>query len=316
MPNAKPELKEREPEHRRALAFVLAGGVVAALAVALWDEPRHGPLPGLARYALSIAISQWHTTEPVNEIVYGTRGFDTFGETFLLLAAVIGTSVITRAREPRRGFFGEARAGLREQAEADPARPAGPGEQRARQAEGREEARGPILRVPDGEGLGASGPEQSEAMTVVVRGAARFVAPVLFIAGLYTVAWGYSPGGGFPAGAVVLGVVLLAYVAYGYDKVRRVVSQNVAEGLELTGALAIVAIESLGLAVKGSFSANWLPLGAPQTIQSGGVLQAFSGGELVEVASGLTLALFGLLGMSHDWSPDEAGEKGSGQSKP
>jgi multicomponent Na+:H+ antiporter subunit B len=35
------------------------------------------------------------------------------------------------------------------------------------------------------------------------------------------------------------------------------------------------------------------------------VLQAFSGSELIEVASGLTLAVFGLLGMRHDWASDE-----------
>ena len=47
------------------------------------------PCPAIARYALEIALPQWHITEPVNEVVYGTRGFDTFGETFLLLAAVV-----------------------------------------------------------------------------------------------------------------------------------------------------------------------------------------------------------------------------------
>ena len=40
-------------------------------------------------------------------------------------------------------------------------------------------------------------------------------APVLAIAGLYLAAWGYSPGGGFPAGAVMLGVVLLLYAGFG-----------------------------------------------------------------------------------------------------
>ena len=31
----------------------------------------------------------------------------------------------------------------------------------------------------------------------------------------------------------------------------------------------------------------------------------FSVAELVEVATGLTIAIFGLLGMQHDWTPDE-----------
>ena len=47
------------------------------------------PLPAVARYAMDVALPRWGLTEPVNEVVYGTRGFDTFGETFLLLAAVV-----------------------------------------------------------------------------------------------------------------------------------------------------------------------------------------------------------------------------------
>ncbi len=141
--------------------------------------------------------------------------------------------------------------------------------------------------------------------------AVRTVSPVLAIAGLYLVAWGYSPGGGFPGGAVLLGIVLLAYVSLGYRRIEKVVRPGVVESIELVGAIAIILIEVLGLVFKGSFSANWLPLGQLQTIPSGGVLQAFSGAELVEVATGLTLAVFGLLGMMHDWTDDSnpAGER-------
>jgi multicomponent Na+:H+ antiporter subunit B len=150
-------------------------------------------------------------------------------------------------------------------------------------------------------------------MTVVVRGAVRVVSAVLLIVGVYLVAWGYSPGGGFPGGAVIAGVILLVYVGFGYRKVRKVVRPEVIEPLELGGALLIVLIESLGLVLKGSFSANFLPAGAVQTLQSGGVLQAFSGSELIEVSTGLTLAIFGLLSMGHDWSErDGDDDKGDG----
>jgi len=49
---------------------------------------------------------------------------------------------------------------------------------------------------------------------------------------------------------------------------------------------------------------DFLPLGAPESIRSGGVLQAFSGAELVEVATGLIIAVFAMLGMEHDWAAD------------
>jgi len=303
-----PAVVDTEPSHRRAIGIILVLAVGTTLAVAVLSLPReHAPLPAVARYAMQVALPDWHTTEPVNEVVYGTRGFDTFGETFLLLAAVVGIGAITRRREPRHGFIGEEMAGRRERSRLGPR--GGKGDRRqgqARQAETDEEGHGTGQATPDAVPLGTPGPERADAMTVVVRGAVRVAAPVVATAGLYLVAWGYSPGGGFPGGAVALGVVLLAYVSLGYRRIERVIRPDVVEPLELAGALAILAIEVLGLVLKGSFSANFLPLGPVGTIRSGGILQAFSGSELLEVATGLTLATFGLLGMGHDWSDDQA----------
>ena len=143
-------------------------------------------------------------------------------------------------------------------------------------------------------------------MTVVVRTAARVAAPVLAIAGVYLAAWGYSPGGGFPAGAVILGVVLLLYAGFGRTRIERLVRQTRVEVIELAGAAAVVAIAVFGLILKGAVSANFLPLAKdPETILSGGVLQAFSGSELIEVSTGLIITVFALLDMRHDWASDE-----------
>ena len=305
-------LREEEPAHRPLIGAALAAASAVTLSVAVIALPSgHNPLPAVARYATEIALPKWHTTEPVNEVVYGTRGFDTFGETFLLLAAVLGVTTITRGREHRRGFIGEEEAGQRERAETDPAQPDGGDEASATTADAREES-GRVPLTPDRVALGTPAPEQAAGMTVVVRGAVRTVTPILLIAGMYLAAWGYSPGGGFPAGAVVLGGVLLAYVGFGYPRIRGIVQPDVVEPLELAGALLVVAVEALGLVLKGSFSANWLPLGGVQTIRSGGVLQAFSGAELIEVATGLTLAIFGLLGMRHEWTDDADGDEPEG----
>jgi multicomponent Na+:H+ antiporter subunit B len=281
------------------------------MAAAMVSIPReHAPLRAVARYAMEVALPLWKLTEPVNEVVYGTRGFDTFGETFLLLAAVISVVVITRSREPRRGYFGESEAGQREQAETDPAEQDDAGERNARQAERREEGTGGAdgqaqPPTPDATPLGTPAPETADAMTVVVRTATRVTLPILAVAGFYLVAWGYSPGGGFPGGAVLLGVLLLAYAAFGRRRVSKVVRPGLLEAIEMSGAVAIIVTEVLGLVLKGSFSANWLPLAAPQTILSGGIAQLFSGSELIEVGTGLAIAVFALIGMGHDWSPDE-----------
>jgi multicomponent Na+:H+ antiporter subunit B len=312
------EAAERERLHRPWLGLILVAGTFAALAVAMITIPReHAVLPAVARYAIQVALPRWHLTEPVNEVVYGTRGFDTFGETFLLLAAVISVVVISRSRESRRGYFGEELAGQREQRETDPPdRPSG-GERQARAAEREEQGENgqpgedgqPGERAepptPDATPLGTPAPETADAMSVVARTAIRVALPVLAIAGCYLVAEGYSPGGGFPGGAVILGVLLLAYAGFGRRRVSRVIRPSLLETIEMAGAVAIIVTEVLGLVLKGSFSANWLPLATPQTILSGGIAQLFSGSELIEVGTGLAIAVFALLGMGHDWGGDQ-----------
>jgi multicomponent Na+:H+ antiporter subunit B len=314
-PGAERPRSEPEALHRSWLAAVLASCMAACLVLALVGVPRErAELPSVARQALRVAEPQWHIDEPVNEVVYGTRGFDTFGETFLLLAAVVSVTVLTRRRESRQadGEDGEMAAGRREQAEVDPTPGVHGEESQARAAEDQEQSGGSGsggMTYPDDERLGSPAPERADAMSVVTRTAARTAAPVLAVAGVYLAAEGYSPGGGFPAGAVILGVILLLWAGFGHERLGRAVRAEPLEALELAGALAIIAIEVLGLVLKGSVSANWLPLAkSPTTILSGGVLQAFSGSELVEVATGLTLAVFSLLAMRHDWSPDEGDE--------
>ena len=304
-------LSEHEPTHFALAGALLTAGLFAALAAAMLTIPReHAPLPAIARYAMVIALPRWRLTEPVNEVVYGTRGFDTFGETFLLLAAVISVIVLTRPREPRHGYFGEETAGAREQASADPGQQPTAGQREARVAERLEEGeepQGPPGRpdTPDAVPLGTPAPERADAMTVVVRGGVRTVLPLLTVAGLYLVLWGYSPGGGFPAGAVILGVVLLAYAGYGRRRISRAVRPAPIEITELAFAGFIILIEFLGLVLRGSFTANWLPLGHSATIFSGGVAQLFSVSELVEVGTGLIIAVFAVLGATRDWSPDD-----------
>jgi multicomponent Na+:H+ antiporter subunit B len=98
--------------------------------------------------------------------------------------------------------------------------------------------------------------------------------------------------------------------AGGRRRVARVIRPGLLEGIELGGATAIIVTELLGLLLRGSFSANWLPLAAPATILSGGIAQLFSASELIEVGTGLTITIFALIGMGHDWTPDERDREG------
>jgi multicomponent Na+:H+ antiporter subunit B len=296
-----------EPLHRPRVGLLVVALVAAGLAVGLVGLPREtSKLPAVAREALTTALPHWHTTEPVSEVVYGTRAADTFGETFLLIAAVVSVQLFTRRREGRRGFVGETFAGEEEQRQEDPAEGLTEEEERAREAEAAEWDVSTSRRrpTPDREGLGAPAPETAETMSVVARISLRAVAPILGVAGIYLFAEGYSPGGGFPGGVVAVGVMLLIYAGLGYRRIARAVSESLMELIEVIVALIIIAMMLLGLVLEGSFTANWLPLAPEETLRSGGIMQAFSVSEFFEVAAGLAIAIFGLMTVLHDWTPE------------
>lgn len=300
--------------HRPWAALTLTAAAAAALLIGVLGLPREGvALPEVARRALDIALPVWGQADPVNEIVYGSRGFDTFGETFILLAAVVAVATLARPREARHEYVGEASAGRVEQAEVDPGMGGGTGEtERDKQTRRAEEAEGEgtePLPNPDGIPLGTRAPERAAGMSVVVRVAARVAVIILAVAAFYLSAWGYTPGGGFPTGAAITGVALLLYVALGHRAVNAVVRPAVLEPIEIVGAFAIIAIGLVGLATKGALFANWIPLGEPQTVLAGGTNQPYSASEFVEVTTGLTIAVFALLGMRHDWAPDPGSDE-------
>jgi multicomponent Na+:H+ antiporter subunit B len=293
------------PRRRYIAAAVLVGATAACLAVAFVDLPREtADLPGIARDAMAQALPDWHHTEVVSVVVYGTRGFDTFGETFLLLAAVVGVIVVCRGRERRQVFLQEERLGLREQAEAR--RVAGTGEDRRHPtAEHAEDVEQGEADDDYDSAIGAAQPVSTQAMTVVIRSGARTVLPLLAVAGAFLLLSPWVPGGGFPAGGVLTGVVLLSYAAFGYGAVRRVVRPDPLEAVELCGAAVIIVLAVLGLVLDGSVFANWLPLGTPKTVHAGGILQAFSASELIEVAGGLLIVVFSLLAMEREWTQED-----------
>lgn len=317
--HARQEPQAGEEKHRAWLGLGLTAAVGAVFVIGFTDLSDAGAaLPTIARHAMVIALPKWGQAEVVSEIVYGSRGWDTFGETFLLLAAVVSVTTLARPREHRTQYIGEATAGrsprqsqggsVGDGSEGDGSGKGG-SEAQARSAEQQEADEGPDAPPnADFERLGTHAPERAVAMTVVVRVGTRIAALVLAVASIYLAAWGYTPGSGFPAGAAVAGVVVLLYAALGHRAVRGAVRPAVLEPIELVGAAGIIAIGLFGLLFKGSMYANFLTLAMPATIRAGGTNQLYSAGELVDVAAGLVIAIFSLLGMRHDWAQDDGDE--------
>lgn len=300
--------------HARPRA-ILTLAVIGALIAGYTGLPRASEaLSAIARRAMTSTMPGWHTTEPVNALVYGTRGFDTLGETFLLVAAVVSVALVARKKEPRPGAEIEERVAAEERAQIEPGggfpeldRSGSATARRAEQAEESDSDGGDGAgRATKGAGEAPAqrGPDPREGMTVVVRVGTQVMLPVLAMAGLLVVAWGYSPGGGFPAGAVLAGVALLVYASRGLGALGPFHNQDALEIAEILASLAILGLAIAGVVVKGSLTKNVLPLGQTATITGGGNLQAFSGLELFEVAAGLLLVLFAILTMEHDWTVD------------
>src|SRR4051812_28140339 len=92
-------------------------GLLAVGMVTVGGEDR--PLPAIARRAMVDSLPALRTTEPVSAVVYGFRAMDTFGETFLLLAAGVSVVLLAPPLQERGGFIGEGRARRVERADTD-----------------------------------------------------------------------------------------------------------------------------------------------------------------------------------------------------
>lgn len=295
--------------------------VVAAFAVALligfFGLPRGDtPIPAIARRGMTMAIPEWHTTEAVNAIVYGTRGFDTLGESFLLVAAVVSVVLLGRRKKDRPGAEAEEMMARREREglERGGGFPETGEHGDTKQAQQAEQAEEEDSEDRDEDVTRGRGPDPNEGMTVVVRVATQALLPVLAMAALVIVSWGYSPGGGFPAAVALCGVALLVYASRGLGALGPVGDPDVLETVEVVASLGLIAVALGGFIGSGSVTQNFLPLGVTGTIQGGGELQAMSGIELFEVAGGILLVIVTLLGMRHDWSEEfgGGGEAGAG----
>ena len=96
----------------------------------------------------------------------------------------------------------------------------------------------------------------TEKNIIVKCGADRFL-PFALVFGFYIILFGtISPGGGFQGGVCVAAAVLLLYLGYGYDVVRRVINPNVLRFNEALGAALYVILGLAGLTLGLNFCTN------------------------------------------------------------
>jgi multicomponent Na+:H+ antiporter subunit B len=95
----------------------------------------------------------------------------------------------------------------------------------------------------------------------------------LIVLGLYLMTHGQiSPGGGFQAGLILVGALLLAYAAGQRLALGRVRAERLLELAESAGAGGFAVLAALGLVVAGATLQNFIALGTSGDILSGGTI--------------------------------------------
>jgi multisubunit Na+/H+ antiporter MnhB subunit len=135
-------------------------------------------------------------------------------------------------------------------------------------------------------------------LTLVVRKVCQFIAPTIFLFGLYITVFGHlSPGGGFAGGVIMASAFILQILANGslLEKLKKEKwNLEIAEGVSIFGFL-ILAL--LGLLVAGAavFFRDFLPPGKIGNLISGGMIPI---GNLIigtEVCASISLIFVALI---------------------
>jgi multicomponent Na+:H+ antiporter subunit B len=111
--------------------------------------------------------------------------------------------------------------------------------------------------------------------------------PLVLVVALDSVTHGQvTPGGGFQGGIMLATAVHLLYVAGRYRSLEQLRPLPLAETAEAAGTAAFVVVGFAGLAVSGSFLANFLPFGSLGALPSAGTVPVLNVVVGVAVGSG------------------------------
>ena len=114
-----------------------------------------------------------------------------------------------------------------------------------------------------------------KGMTIIVRKVTQFIAPIIFLFGLYIVFYGHlTPGGGFAGGVIMASAFILQILANGeiLDKLRK--EESGLEFLESGAILGFLIIAGLGLIISSSFVffSNFINKGVIGKLLSAGMI--------------------------------------------
>ncbi len=135
-------------------------------------------------------------------------------------------------------------------------------------------------------------------MTVIVKTVTRITVWMILLYGIYIALHGHlTPGGGFGGGVIIALAFLNVMLAYGRDFTQKWLNISFLEDVEAASATLFLIIGILGIALGGSFLANFLGRGELFRLLSAGTIPVLNVVICLKVAMSLFLVVWVLAGI-------------------
>ena len=130
----------------------------------------------------------------------------------------------------------------------------------------------------------------------IIRTIAQKLFPFIVLFGFYLISHGHlSPGGGFQGGVVLGTAIILLALSHSIEKTEKKFMSRWLNMLEKLGILTLIFLGFLGIFLGYSFLSNFLPLGNPGQIASGGLMLLFNIAIGIKVAAGVSVIFYALV---------------------
>jgi len=130
----------------------------------------------------------------------------------------------------------------------------------------------------------------------IIRTIVQKLFPFIMLFGFYLISHGHlSPGGGFQGGVVLGTAIILLALSHNIEQTEKKFKSRWLIMLEKLGILTLIFLGFLGILLGYSFLSNFLPLGKPNQIASGGLMLLFNIAIGIKVAAGVSVIFYALV---------------------
>ncbi|MFH1194635.1 MAG: MnhB domain-containing protein [bacterium] len=148
--------------------------------------------------------------------------------------------------------------------------------------------------------------KKNNGMTIIVKTVTRMSVWLILLYGIYIILHGHlTPGGGFGGGVIIALAFLNVMLAYGKDFTEKWLNIELLKDIESSSVTVYLVVAVLGIALGGSFLANFLYKGKLFDLYSSGTILVFNILIGIKVGMSLFLAVWLLAGFKPEEEDDE-----------